>query len=244
MINIMNQFVPDTFFNGRISVKQDQKGYRFSIDAVLLADFSEIKPHSTIVDLGTGCGILPLILAHRNPDTRFWGVEIQPDLADMAMENVIENKMEKRIQILCSDMKTITCDRLSGPVDIVISNPPYRKQDTGRINPNSQRAVARHEIKIKLEEMLIVTRKILRTSGKFFTIYPSDRTVDLLFEMREIGIEPKRIRTIHSSQGAEAKLVLVEGIKGGRHGLKILDPLIIYQDREKYTDEVEKMFLP
>lgn len=240
----MSQFVPDTFFNGRIFVKQDKKGYRFSIDAVLLADFSEIRPPSTIVDLGTGCGILPLILAHRNPGTQFWGIEIQPALADIAMENVMENGMEKRIQILCQDMKTITCDMVSGPVDSVISNPPYRKADTGRINPNSQRAVARHEITIKLEEMLTIVGKILRTTGKFYTIYPSDRTVDLLFGMRQAGIEPKRMRTVHSIKGGEARLVLVEGAKGGRPGLKILDPLIIYKDQDHYTDEVEKMFRP
>jgi tRNA1Val (adenine37-N6)-methyltransferase len=240
----MNQFFPDTFFNGRILVKQDRHGYRFSIDAVLLAGFSEIKPRNTVVDLGTGCGILPLILAYRNPDTRFWGIEIQNTLADLARENVLENKLEKQIQILCSDIKTLTTDMVSGPVDIVISNPPYRKADSGRINPNSQRAVARHEVKIKLEEILSVSGKILRTAGKFFIIYPSDRMIDLLSGMRESGIEPKKIRAIHSTQGAEAKLVLVEGAKGGGSGIKILNPLIIYKDPENYTDEVENMFLP
>lgn len=240
----MNQFVPDTFFNGRILVKQDRHGYRFSIDAVLLADFSEIRPNSTIVDLGTGCGILPLILAYRNPDTRFWGIEIQKALADIARENVIENGLDKRIQILCTDMKSLTNNMVSGPVDIVISNPPYRKTDSGRINPNSQRAVARHEIKIKLEEILTVAEKILRTAGKFFIIYPSNRMIDLLSGMRKSGIEPKRIRTIHSTQETEAKLVLVEGTKGGGSGAKISAPLFIYKDQENYTAEVEKMFLP
>jgi tRNA1Val (adenine37-N6)-methyltransferase len=240
----MNQLVPDTFFNGQILVKQDSYGYRFSIDAVLLADFSEIRPHNTIVDLGTGCGILPLILAYRNPDTRFWGIEIQNTLADLARENVIENGLDKRIQILCTDMKSLTTNMVSGPVDIVICNPPYRKTDSGRINPNSQRAVARHEVKIKLEEILAVAVKILRTAGKFFIIYPSNRMIDLLSGMRKSGIEPKRIRTIHSTQGVEAKLVLVEGTKGGGSGVKISAPLIIYKDQENYTAEVEKMFLP
>ncbi len=240
----MNQFVPDTFFNGRILVKQDRHGYRFSIDAVLLAGFSEIRPNSTIVDLGTGCGILPLILAYRNPDTRFWGIEIQNTLADLARENVLENGLDKRIQILCTDMKSLTTNMVSGPVDIVISNPPYRKSDSGRINPNSQRAIARHEIKIKLEEILTVAGKILRTAGKFFIIYPTNRMIDLLSGMRKSGIEPKRIRSIHSTQGTEAKLVLVEGTKGGGSGVKISAPLIIYKDPENYTAEVEKMFLP
>lgn len=240
----MNQFVPDTFFNGQLSVKQDKHGYRFSIDAVLLADFIQIRPHNSVVDLGTGCGILPLILAFRNPETHYWGVEIQSILASIALENVIKNGLHTRIQVLCKDMKTLTCPMVSGPVDIVVSNPPYRKLDSGRINPNSQRAVARHEIKIQLKEMLAIAEKILRTAGKFFTIYPADRTIDLLAGMRKTGIEPKRIRTIHSIQGADAKLVLVEGAKGGRSGLQILDPLIIYTDQDHYTDEVEKMFIP
>jgi tRNA1Val (adenine37-N6)-methyltransferase len=240
----MNQFIPDTFFNGQIFVKQDKYGYRFSIDAILLADFIKVKPLNSVVDLGTGCGILPIILAFRNPNTNYWGVEIQNTLADIAKKNVIENSLDKRIQILCEDMKSIACNMVSGPVDIVVSNPPYRKMDSGRINPNSQRAVARHEIKIKLEEMLTVAGRILRTAGKFFTIYPADRTIDLLSGMRKTGIEPKRIRTIHSNQGAEAKLVLVEGAKGGGSGIKILDPLIIYKDQDNYTNEIEKMFLP
>ena len=240
----MNQFSPDTFFNGHISVKQDKQGYRFSIDAVLLADFSEIRPDRTVVDLGTGCGILPLILAYRNPEARFRGIEIQPALADIARENVIENGLEHRIEIVCADMKTVAAGSFPTPVDIVISNPPYRKADSGRINPNHQRAVARHEIKIKLEELLEVTRSVLRPFGKFFTIYPSDRTIDLISGMRANGIEPKRIRTVHSVQGGEARLVLVEGAKGGRPGLKLLSPLIIYKDRDNYTDEVEAMFRP
>ena len=240
----MNQFSPDTFFNGHISVKQDRRGYRFSIDAVLLADFTEIKPDSTVVDLGTGCGILPLILAYRNPTARFWGIEIQTTLAEIARENVLENGLEQRIDIARADMKTISGGCFPAPVDIVISNPPYRKADSGRINPNHQRAIARHEIKIKLEELLDVAQRVLRTFGKFFTIYPSDRAIDLLSDMRANGIEPKRIRTVHSIAGGEARLVLVEGVKGGRPGLKLLNPLIIYKDQDNYTDEVEMMFRP
>ncbi len=240
----MNRYTADTFFNGRIKVKQDKSGYRFSIDAVLLADFVRARPKNTVVDLGTGCGIIPLILALRNPEARFFGVEIQPTLAELAEKNVRDNLLKEKIKIINKDMRSITVEMTSGPVDLVVSNPPYRKILSGRVNPCLQRAVARHEIKINLTELLNTAGRILRTAGKFFTIYPAERTIDLIAGMRETGIEPKRIRSIHSAQGTEARLVLMEGVKGGRSGVNIDKPLIIYKNKADYTDEVEKMFCP
>ncbi len=237
----MNRYTADTFFNGRIKVRQDKSGYRFSIDAVLLANFVRVRPKNTVVDLGTGCGIIPLILAVRNPDAGFFGVEIQPALAELAEKNVKDNLLEEKIKIIHQDMQSITMDMISGPVDLVVSNPPYRKVFSGRVNPCLQRAVARHEIKINLKELLETAGRILRPAGRFFTIYPAERTIDLMAEMRETGIEPKRIRSIHSTLGTEARLILMEGLKGGRSGVTIENPLIIYKDKE-YTDEVEKMF--
>jgi len=240
----MNRYTADTFFNGRIKVKQDKSGYRFSIDAVLLADFVRARPKSTVVDLGTGCGIIPLILALRNPEAKFFGVEIQPTLAELAEKNVTDNLLEKKIKIINKDMQSITVEMISGPVDLVVSNPPYRKVLSGRVNPCLHRAVARHEIKINLTELLKTAGRILRTAGKFFTIYPAERAIDLIAGMRETGIEPKRIRSIHSAQGTEARLILMEGVKGGRSGVNIDKPLIIYKNKTDYTDEVEKMFCP
>jgi tRNA1Val (adenine37-N6)-methyltransferase len=141
-------------------------------------------------------------------------------------------------------MQSITNEMISGPVDLVVSNPPYRKVLSGRVNPCLQRAVARHEIKINLKELLKTAERILRPSGRFFTIYPAERSIDLIAGMRETGIEPKRIRSIHSAQGTEARFILMEGVKGGRSGVNIEKPLIIYKNKVDYTDEVEKMFYP
>jgi tRNA1Val (adenine37-N6)-methyltransferase len=240
----MNRYTADTFFNGRIKVRQDKSGYRFSIDAILLADFVGARPKSTVVDLGTGCGIIPLMLALRNPEARFFGVEIQPTLAELAEKNVKDNLLEEKIKIIHNDMQSITNEMISGPVDLVVSNPPYRKVLSGRVNPCLQRAVARHEIKINLKELLKTAERILRPSGRFFTIYPAERSIDLIAGMRETGIEPKRIRSIHSAQGTEARFILMEGVKGGRSGVNIEKPLIIYKNKVDYTDEVEKMFYP
>jgi len=238
----MMRYTTDTFFNGKIKVRQDTSGYRFSIDAVLLADFVKVRPKDTVVDLGTGCGIIPLILALRNPQARFFGVEIQSDLARLAEKNVQDNSLEERIQIIRKDMQSVTTDMVSGPVDLVLSNPPNRRVLSGRVNPCLQRAVARHEIKMDLPGLLQTAGKILRGAGKFFTIYPAGRVTDLIVGMRETGIEPKRIRFIHSAQGTEAKLVLMEGVKDGRSGVSIDKPLIIYKNKADYTEEVEKMF--
>ncbi len=240
----MNKFTPDTFLNGSIIIRQNSSGYRFSIDAVLLADYIRPKPLDTIVDLGTGSGIIPLILAHRYPETEYIGIEIQKDLADLAQRNVQENALQERIKIICRDMTLITGKTVSGPVDMVISNPPYRRPGSGRINPDSQRAVARHEIKITLDGIVKTANRLLRTAGKFILIYPAERITDLLVTMRLAGLEPKQLRVIHSRKGGEAKLVLIEGVKGGRPGIKIAPPLFIYKNKIDYTDEVEKMFFP
>jgi len=240
----MDSLTTDTFFNGRLQIKQYRSGYRFSIDAALVA--AHAKPHSadTVLDLGTGCGIIAIILAFRNPKIKVHGIEVQPRLADLAALNVKDNGMNKQINIHCMDMRGLQLDMISGPVDLVVSNPPFRKAESGRINPNRQRAIARHEIKITLLDIVETARSLLRVSGRFVTVYPAERLTDVLTQMRNADIEPKFIRIIHSDRQAAAKLVLVEGNKGGRPGVKIGPPLVIYNQDGSYTNEVQKMFTP
>lgn len=234
----------DSFFNGRIQIRQDRTGYRFSIDAVLLAHYARPRPADCVLDLGTGCGIIPLILAFRHPDITIYGVEIQKELSDLGVLNVRNNRMQERITILCQDMRNLKPDMIAGPVDLVVCNPPYRKPNSGRLNPDHQRAVARHEIKATLPDVLMAARRMLRTAGKFAVIYAAERTVELFTQMHAIGIEPKMLRNIHSSRDTAAKLVLVEGVKGGRPGTRIAPPLIMYDERGDYTSEVLDMFEP
>jgi tRNA1Val (adenine37-N6)-methyltransferase len=240
----MTSLTTDTFFNGRIRVKQSRSGYRYSIDAVLLAAQTRPRPDDTVLDLGTGCGIIPLILAYRHPKIKVYGIEVQQDLAAVAALNVEENRMGDRINIYCRDMKTLKHDMTSGPVDLVVSNPPFRKAESGRINPDRQRAVARHEIKATLYDVVATARRMLRTSGRFVMVYLAERMTDILTQMRSAGIEPKTLRMIHSGRDTEAKLILVEGKKGGRPGLKVGPPLIIFRKDGSYTDEVEEIFRP
>ncbi len=240
----MKPLTSDTFFNGRIHIKQSRFGYRFSIDAVLLAHYARPQKHDNILDLGTGCGIIPLILAYRHPDIKIYGIEVQKELADLALLNIKENCMENRITILCIDMKKLKHDMVSGSVGLVISNPPFRKAGSGRINPNQQRAVARHEINATLYDVVETAFRMLTVSGRFVTVYPAERTADILAQMRSVNIEPKFLRMIHSGWDTEAKLILLEGIKGARQGLKVGSPLVIYGKDGSYTDEVKEMFLP
>jgi tRNA1Val (adenine37-N6)-methyltransferase len=240
----MDKLTTDTFFNGRIRVKQHPSGYRFSIDPILLAFHTRPRSGDKILDLGTGCGIIPLILAYRNPEAKICGVEVQKSLADVAALNVKENSMKNRIAIICKDMKDLKHNMVSGPFEWVVSNPPYRKRASGRLNPERQRAVARHEIKATLHDVVEAARRMLRVSGKFVAIYSAERTTDLLTQMRSAGIEPKFLRSIHSVRNTEAKLILVEGVKGGRSGMKIAAPLVIYHKDRSYTDETAEMFRP
>jgi tRNA1Val (adenine37-N6)-methyltransferase len=237
----------DTFFNGRITVFQHREGYRFSIDAVLLADFSNPKPADHIVDLGTGCGIVPLIIGYRHPETRIVGVEIQPELAALAGRNVVVNGLQNRITIIHDDMRSLSCQTASGPVgpvDMVISNPPYRKARSGRINPHSQRAAARHEILITLQEVTDTASRLLGIGGRFAIIFSAERITDLLTNLRSAGLEPKCIQTVHSYIHHPARLVLVSGIKSGRPGATVLKPLVIFQTDGRYSESVQAMFAP
>lgn len=240
----MAELTRDTFFDGRLIVSQTREGYRFSIDAILLAAAVLPQPGDTLLDLGTGSGIIPLILAMRHPELRISAVEIQSELVSIARKNITQNKMDGQIAVADMDMRLLPAGNITGPFDWVVCNPPYRRPHSGRINPNGQRAVARHEIMVNLDQVLACAKRMLRTGGQYRTIYPSGRAIDLLDRMRRSGIEPKRIQTIHSQNDQDAKLVLVHGVKGARSGLQIAAPLMVYKPDGSYTQAVREMMKP
>ena len=241
---MQDKLTRDTFFNGKVTVKQERVGYRFSIDAVILAHHVRPRPGERVVDLGTGCGIVPLIVAYRYPATHMFGIEIQKELADIADDNVRENGMQEIVRIVHRDMQTIQPAMFQGPVDIVVSNPPFHKAASGRINPNRQRAVARHEIRVTLLDVVKAAGDILKRAGLFMLVYTSERLPELVQHMRACRIEPKNVRFIHSRKKHESKLMMMEGIKQGRPGLKVGPPIVIYNEDGTYTEEVDAMFLP
>ncbi|MFC1868797.1 tRNA1(Val) (adenine(37)-N6)-methyltransferase [Thermodesulfobacteriota bacterium] len=220
----------DHFMDGRLKLIQSRTGYRFSIDAILLSEFVTIKKGDTVVDLGIGCGIIPLLLLLTRPVRFAFGLEIQAGLAHQACRNALLNGFSHKMSVIQGDIRHPPLSPSSA--DVVMCNPPYRKKDSGRINPDQQRAIARHEILASLDDILSSARYILRAKGRLAMIYPAERLADVMIRMRRFGIEPKRVRIIYPNLESEAKLAMVEASLGGRGGLKILPPLM---DQGDYT---------
>lgn len=238
----MSSTLIDTLFNGTITVRQDKVGYRFAVDAVLLAGHVKPKPNDTIVDLGTGCGVIPLILSQRYSGIQIYGVELQRQLADLACQNVQDNRLTDRIKIINQDMTTLTRRQLGRSICQVISNPPYREVGASRLNPNRQRALARHELAVTLSGVIETAVRLLKPSGRFMCIYPAERLTDLISLMRTTGLEPGFCRAVYPRPGIDAKWVIVEGVKGGRQGVNIVPPLMIMDSEGNYTEEMASMF--
>jgi tRNA1Val (adenine37-N6)-methyltransferase len=213
----------DEFMDGRLKLIQSKIGYRFSIDAILLSQFVTIKRGDRVVDLGTGCGIIPLILLLTRPVGQTFGLEIQRDLADQAARNIVLNGYENRMGVILGDIKHPPFAPSSA--DVVTCNPPYRPKNSGRINPDLQRAIARHEMLASLGDILNAATRTLRAKGRLAMIYPAVRLVEVLVRMRGFNLEPKRIRVVYPGMESEAKLALIEASLGGRKGLKVLPPL-------------------
>jgi tRNA1Val (adenine37-N6)-methyltransferase len=195
-----------------------------------LGQFSRIRKNEKVVDLGTGCGILPLLLSQTTKPHSFVGVEIQKELAELANKNVRLNHLEDRVWILQKDFRELKEAFPPGSFDVVLSNPPYRKYRTGRVNPAMDKAIARHEIRGTLEDLISIASYLLPPKGRCYLIFPALRTVDLLVVLRSQKLEPKRLQFVHPHIGEEAKFILSESIKDSGVELKVMDPLILPRD--------------
>jgi tRNA1Val (adenine37-N6)-methyltransferase len=228
----------DALFGGDLKLYQKRGGYRFSLDSILLADFATIRTGNKVIDLGTGNGVIPLILAYRYPSISVTGVEIQRQMADRAARNVRLNGYEDRIAIACMDISSAAEHFKPESFDSVVCNPPYRRASSGRLSPSSEKQIARHELKARIDDFVNAAAFSLKNKGFFACLQVEDRTVDLLTAMRSAGIEPKRLRVVHPFADAEASMILVEAVKGGRGGLEILPPLVVYVSAQMYTAEL------
>ena len=214
----------DYFMEGRLKLIQSRDGYRFSIDAVLLSGFVTIRPGDVVVDLGTGCGVILLILLLTKPAGHAFGLEIQEELASQAWRNAVLNGFEDKMGIILGDIKNPPMAKKFA--DVVICNPPYRKAESGRINPDQRRAIARHEILASINDILRAARNLLRKKGRLAMIYPSVRLVDILLRMRRFDLEPKKVQINYPGLQSDAKLALIEASLGGKPGLEICPPLL------------------
>lgn len=231
----------DVLFDGRLQLYQSRSGYRFSVDALLLAAYVSVKPRERVVDLGTGNGIIPLVLARRYPSAAFVGIEIQPAMVERARRNLRLNELEERVHIIAGDVRRPRTLAPPASFDGAVCNPPYRPPGSGRISRDREKQIARHEMIAGLSDFLRAGAFLLRDKGWMALVYPAVRSTDLICALRHVRIEPKRLRAVHSFSGVDATLLLVEGVKGGRPGLKILPSLVLYRDNKKLTDEAAAM---
>jgi len=223
------------FLQGRIKIIQSREGYRFSVDAVLLADFIDEPVDNRIVDLGTGCGIIPIILAKERGYKNITGIEIQKQMAANAAKNVVLNRIEANIRIISGDFRSMAGKGRRLRFDAVISNPPYRKPGTGRINPKSEKAIARHEIACSLSEVIDAAASLSVKNGALYMIYHPFRLDELIVEMGKRGYHIERLRFVHPGEDESANLFLIKAVKNSTRETVIEPPVIIYESQDEYT---------
>ena len=228
MIKLNNNEKIEDLEDKGLKIIQASDSYRFSVDSILLLNFIRVRNYEKIIDLGTGSGIIPLLLFGKRKGLSIYGIEIQNDLAGMARRSIELNKLQDHITIIQEDFKNVKNVFQNQQFDVVVSNPPYISLGQGEINPSSSKAIARHEIKGDLEDIISASNYLLKNKGRIYLIYRSAKLIKLLLALKKYSIEPKVIKFIHPRQGKNANLVLLEGIKGGKEELKIEDPIFQY----------------
>lgn len=223
---------------------QNPDYFCFSLDAVLLANFASPKKNSKVLDIGTGSGIISHLMQAKYQVEKIYGIDIQAELIDMAKRSAKYNNIEDKLEFINANIKNGLEVFERESFDYIISNPPYMKASSGKINLEDKVAIARHEIECDLEDIIKMSSQLLKYRGKVAYVYRTQRLAELLSLMDKYNLAAKRLRLIHSQIDKEAKLFLVEGVKGGGVGLDILAPLILNDDEGKYTEEVKKIYFP
>lgn len=219
---------------------QNPEKFCFGMDAVLLSGFAKIKKGETVLDMGTGTGILPILLAAKTEGRSFTGLELQAESADMARRSVSLNSMQDRIDIVNGDIKEASHIFGAASYDVVVTNPPYMNENHGIVNPDAPKAIARHEIKCNLEDVIGQAAKVLKVNGRLYMVHRPFRLVDIMELTVKYKLEPKRLRMVYPYADREPSMVLVEAIKGGKRRLTVEKPLIIYNENREYTEEIKR----
>ena len=225
-------------------IYQDTDCFSFSLDSVMLANFATIRLRDKLIcDLGCGNGVIPLILSLRT-NKNIVGVEIQEKLANMAKKSVIYNDLTEQISIINCNMKDYVCEDTFESFDLITCNPPYFKvNDKNYFNDSYEKMIARHEIEINLSELLLVVNKLLKNNGNFAIVHRPERLLEIFDLYRKNGIEPKRLRFVYEKISKESTLVLIEGQKNGKPGLKIENPLILYNEDGSMSEEYSNLIV-
>ncbi len=227
---------------------QKEGAFCFGMDAVLLSGFAEVRKGETAVDLGTGTGIIPILLEAKTEGKLFYGIEIQPEMADMARRSAEMNGLGEKVLILDGDIKELLTGtallpaELFGKTDVVTSNPPYMKESHGLRNPDDALAIARHEVACTLEDVCGAASRLLRCGGRFYMVHRPQRLPEIITAMKEARLEPKRMKLVYPYADREANMVLIEAVRDGRPGCRVERPLIVYKEPGVYTDEIYDIY--
>lgn len=237
-----NERIDDLQYKG-LKLIQNKNGFCFGVDSVLLSDFAKkIKKDNIVVDIGTGTGIIGLLLCKKTNLKKIYGVEIQEKVADMAKRSIILNGLQNKFEILNCDIKNIFEYLPVNSIDAIVTNPPYKKMDTGVKNEEEEQMISRHEVKCTLEDIIEKSSKLLKDRGEFYMVHRAERLVDIMYLLREYHLEPKNVRFVHSKANDKPILILIKSIKYANQFLKIDRPLVIYDENGNYTDEIEKIY--
>lgn len=234
--------IDDLEYKG-LKIVQNKNWFCFGIDSVLLSDFAkEIKNNSTVLDLGSGTGIISILLSKKINAKKIIGVEIQKDVYEMSKKSILLNDLQN-VEFINEDIKNLNNIIKNNSCDAIVTNPPYMKNNSGiKNNNNEYKLISRHEIKCNIEDIIKISSKLLKDNGELYMVHRPDRLVGIIETLRKYKLEPKKIRFVHSRQGENSNLVLIKAIKNSREFLKVEKPLYIYKKDNKYTDEVLEIY--
>lgn len=232
----------DDLQRNNLYIIQDKERFCFGMDAVLLSGFANLKPGSSVLDLGTGTGIIPILLSAKSEDTTFKALEIQHDSADMASRSVIMNALENRIEIVEGDIKEASSIFKKGSFDAVTCNPPYMIGAHGIQNPESAMSIARHEVMCTFDDVAKNAASLLKSGGKFFLVHRPFRLAEIIVTLSKYKLEPKRMQLVYPFVDSEPNMVLIEASRGGKSRLTVEKPLIVYEEPGKYTRDILEIY--
>lgn len=232
----------DELHRNGYQIIQHSGKFCFGMDAVLLSGFARVKPGERALDLGTGTGIIPILLRGKTEGRDFTGLEIQEESADMARRSVAYNHLEESISIVTGDIKEAAALFGAASFDVVTSNPPYMTGNHGLVNPEQPKAIARHELLCTLEDVVRETSKVLRPGGRFYLVHRPFRLAEIMTVLVKYKLEPKRMRLVYPFADKEPNMVLLEALSGGRSRITVEKPLIVYKEQGVYTDEIYDIY--
>ena len=237
-----NEVIEDLQFKN-LKIIQNKKGFCFGIDSVLLSDFAkEIKDNSTVIDLGTGTGIISTLLCGKTKLKKIIGVEIQEEVYKMAKKSIELNKLENKFEIINENILNLNNIFEKNSIDAIVTNPSYKKKNTGIINEDEKKLISRHEITADLEDFIRVSKELLKDKGEFYMVHRPERLVDILSLLRKYKLEPKELKLVQPSCDKAPNLVLIKAIKNAKPFLKVDKPLYIYNSDGTYTEELLKIY--